>query len=144
ILGYYAGYLFGFKTGQALYKREDSLFFKKKYIYSAETFYKKYGGMALVLGRFLPIIRTFAPILAGIVKVDHKVFFMYNILGAILWPSVVVTSGYYIGSIFPNALHYLNYIVIGFIVVTAIPIVQNFREQAKKKRSQQAGEETTK
>jgi membrane-associated protein len=134
ILGYYIGYYFGFKTGQALYKREDSLFFKKKYIYTAETFYKKYGGMALIMGRFLPIVRTFAPILAGVVKVDHKVFFLYNVAGAILWPSVVVISGYYVGSIFPNALHYLDYIIIAFIVVTAIPIINNYRAQSKAKK----------
>jgi membrane-associated protein len=133
-LGYYAGYFFGFKTGQALYKRKDSLFYKKKYIYTAEIFYKKYGGKALVLGRFLPIVRTFAPILAGIVKVDPKIFLLYNLLGAILWPSVVVSVGYYVGSVFPKALNYLDFIVIGFIVVTAIPVINNYREQSKTKK----------
>ena len=133
-LGYYAGYLFGYKTGQALYKREDSLFFKKKYIYTAETFYKKYGGKALILGRFLPIVRTFAPILAGIVKVDPKIFLLYNLIGAILWPSIVVSAGYYVGSVFPKALNYLDFIVIGFIVVTAIPVINNYRDQSKGKK----------
>ena len=132
--GYYGGYYFGYKTGQALYKRKDSVFFKKKYIYTAENFYKKYGGMALVLGRFLPIIRTFAPILAGVVKVEHKIFFIYNIAGAILWPSAVVTSGFYIGRIFPHALNYLPYIIILFIIVTTIPIVKNYYEQTKAKK----------
>lgn len=135
ILGYYIGYYFGYKTGQALYSRPDTLFFKKQYIYTAESFYKKYGGIALVMGRFLPIVRTFAPILAGVVKVDHKIFFLYNIMGAILWPAVVVTSGYYVGSVFPNALNYLNYIVIAFIVVTAIPVYNNVRAQTKKKKT---------
>jgi membrane-associated protein len=138
IAGYYIGYYFGFKTGEALYKRPDTLFFKKQYIYTAETFYKKYGGLALILGRFLPIVRTFAPILAGVVKVEHKVFLIYNVLGAILWPLVVVSSGYFVGSIFPNALNYLNYIVIAFIVVTAIPIYNNFRAQAKKRKEEKA------
>lgn len=136
ILGYYIGYYFGYKTGQALYSRPDTLFFKKQYIYTAESFYKKYGGVALVMGRFLPIVRTFAPILAGVVKVDHKVFFLYNILGALLWPAVVVTAGYYVGSVFPNALNYLNYIVIAFIVVTAIPVYNNVRAQNKKKKTE--------
>jgi membrane-associated protein len=131
ILGYYIGYYFGYKTGEALYKKPDSLFFKKQYIYTAETFYKKYGGVALIMGRFLPIVRTFAPILAGVVKVNAKVFFIYNVLGAVLWPSVVVSAGYFVGSIFPNALQYLNYIVIAFIVVTAIPVVNNLRNQRK-------------
>lgn len=134
IAGYYIGYYFGYKTGEALYKRPDTLFFKKQYIYTAETFYKKYGGVALILGRFLPIVRTFAPILAGVVKVEHKVFFLFNIIGAILWPLVVVSAGYFVGSVFPDALHYLNYIVIAFIIVTAIPVYNNFRAQAKKRK----------
>jgi membrane-associated protein len=138
-LGYYAGYYFGHRAGPALYKREDSFFFKKKYIYTAETFYKKYGGMALVLGRFLPIVRTFAPILAGVVKVNPKIFFVCNIIGALLWPGVVTTCGYYVGSIFPNALHYLDYIIIGFIIVTAIPVINNFRMQARSKKEMSSG-----
>jgi membrane-associated protein len=140
IMGYYIGYYFGFKTGQALYKRPDTLFFKKEYIITAETFYKKYGGAALIMGRFLPIIRTFAPILAGVVRVDHKVFLIYNVIGALLWPGVVVTLGYYVGSVFPNALHYLDYIIIAFIVVTAIPVYNNIRQQrkAKKKAKEEA------
>jgi membrane-associated protein len=134
VAGYYIGYYFGYKTGAALYKRPDTLFFKKQYIYTAETFYKKYGGVALIMGRFLPIVRTFAPILAGVVKVEPKIFFFYNIIGAILWPAVVVSAGYFVGSVFPNALHYLNYIVIAFIIVTAIPVYNNYRVQAKKKK----------
>lgn len=133
IAGYYFGYYFGYKTGEALYKRPDSLFFKKQYIYTAENFYKKYGGVALIMGRFLPIVRTFAPILAGVVKVNGRIFLMYNILGAILWPAVVVSAGYFVGSVFPNALNYLNYIVIAFIVVTAIPVINNLRNQKKTK-----------
>lgn len=137
VAGYYIGYYFGFKTGEALYKRPDTLFFKKQYIYTAETFYKKYGGVALILGRFLPIVRTFAPILAGVVRVDHKIFFLFNIIGAVLWPLVVVSAGYYVGSVFPDALDYLNYIVIAFIVVTTIPIYNNFRARAKKKKEEE-------
>lgn len=132
ILGYYAGYYFGYKAGQSLYKREDTLFFKKSYIYTAETFYEKYGGIALVLGRFLPIVRTFAPILAGVVRVKPRTFLLYNVAGAILWPLTIVSAGYYVGSIFPNALNYLDYIVIGFILVTTIPIVNNIRKRKKK------------
>lgn len=134
--GYYAGYFFGYKTGEALYKRKDSLFFKKQYIITAEVFYKKYGGVALVLGRFLPIVRTFAPILAGIVKVRPIVFFMFNIVGAFLWPLTIVTAGYYVGKIFPNALDYLNYIIIGFIVVTSIPVINSIRNDRKLKKAQ--------
>lgn len=137
IAGYYAGYYFGYKTGQALYKRKDTLFFKKKYIHTADEFYQKYGGVALILGRFLPIVRTFAPILAGVVRVKPSTFFIYNIVGAILWPITIVSAGYYVGSIFPNALDYLDYIVIGFIVATTIPLINNLR----KKKTNAATEE---
>lgn len=139
LIGYYIGYYFGYKTGQSLYTRPDSLFFKKQYIYTAEEFYRKYGGVALIMGRFLPIVRTFAPILAGVVKIDHKIFFLYNILGALLWPGVVVTAGYYVGSLFPNALDYINYIVIAFVVITAIPVFNNIRAQRKKKKEDSNG-----
>ena len=134
--GYYAGYFFGYKTGEALYKRKDTLFFKKEYITTAEVFYKKYGGVALVLGRFLPIVRTFAPILAGIVKFRPIVFFMFNVVGAFLWPLSIVSAGYYVGKIFPNALDYLNYIIIGFIVVTSIPVINSIRNDRKLKKAQ--------
>lgn len=133
--GYYAGYYFGFKTGQALYNRKDTLFFKKKYIHTAEEFYKKYGGVALILGRFLPIVRTFAPILAGVVRVKHRTFLFYNLAGALLWPITIVSAGYYVGSVFPNALNYLDYIVIGFIIVTTIPILNNLRKKKGKEES---------
>lgn len=131
MLGYWFGYWFGYKTGNALYKRPDSLFFKRKYVETAEVFYKKYGGMALIFGRFLPIVRTFAPILAGVVQVKASVFIAYNLAGAILWPLIICSSGYYVGQLFPNALNYLNYIVILFIVVTSIPIINTFRKKKK-------------
>lgn len=135
IAGYYAGYFFGYKTGEALYNKKDSLFFKKKYITTAEAFYKKYGGLALVLGRFLPIVRTFAPILAGVVKVKPHIFFFYNVLGAALWPLTIVSAGYYVGAVFPNALDYLNYIIIGFIAVTTIPIINTYWKENKSKHN---------
>ena len=136
LLGYYAGYIFGYKTGEALYKKKDSIFFKKKYITLAEEFYKKYGGLALVVGRFLPIVRTFAPILAGMVKVKPHIFFIYNFIGALLWPLSIVTAGYYVGAVFPNALDYLNYIIIGFIAVTTIPIANSYWRERKAKEKE--------
>ncbi|MBC7381421.1 MAG: DedA family protein [Bacteroidia bacterium] len=131
IAGYYAGYWFGYKTGEALYKRKDSLFFKKKYITTAENFYKKYGGAALILGRFLPIIRTFAPILAGIVKVKAHIFFIYNVIGAFIWPAVIVTSGFYAGKLIPNALSYLNWVIVGFVLITSLPIISSLKKDKK-------------
>lgn len=126
MLGYYFGYWFGWRAGESIYQKKESIFFKKKYIETAENFYKKYGGITLVFGRFLPIVRTFAPILAGIVRVNKFVFFLYNIIGAILWPIVVSGAGYYVGQVFPQAINYLNYIIIAFVLVTSIPIISSY------------------
>lgn len=123
ILGNYVGYWFGYRTGPILFKRNDSFFFKKKYVHMAEGFYKKYGGMALVLGRFFPIIRTFAPIFAGVVKVDFKKFTLFNILGSFLWVTILTLTGFFLGREFPGIKDYIGYIVIGLIVITTIPLL---------------------
>jgi len=142
VAGYYAGFWFGWRTGEALYNRKESLFFKRKYITTAEDFYKKYGGLALVLGRFLPIVRTFAPILAGVVKVKPLVFFFFNVIGAFLWPLTIVTAGYFVGVLIPNALDYLDFVIVGFIVVTSIPIYNSFRNEKKRKAEKAASSDS--
>src|ERR1700712_3930391 len=96
ILGNYTGYWFGYRTGPLLFKRNESLFFKKRYVTMAEAFYEKYGGMALVLGRFFPIIRTFAPIFAGVVKVELKKFSLYNIVGSVAWVMLFTLGGFFL------------------------------------------------
>jgi membrane-associated protein len=87
ILGNFVGYWFGHKTGPVLYERKDTFFFKKKYLRAAEAYYHKQGAFALIMGRFVPIVRTFAPIFAGVVKHDFKKFALYNVIGALLWIS---------------------------------------------------------
>ncbi|MGZ3750913.1 MAG: DedA family protein [Mucilaginibacter sp.] len=122
ILGNYAGYWFGFRTGPVLFKRNESFFFKKRYVTMAEEFYAKYGGMALVLGRFFPIIRTFAPIFAGVVKVDFKKFTLYNFIGSILWVTTLTLTGFFLGRKYPDEIKfYLKYVVLGLILITTIP-----------------------
>ncbi|MBL1409862.1 DedA family protein [Sphingobacterium faecale] len=123
ILGNFAGYWFGHRTGPMLFKRKDSLIFKRKYVVMAEEFYQKYGGTALVIGRFVPIIRTFAPIFAGVVKLDFKKFVLYNVLGAFIWVSVLTLSGYYLGELFPSIINYVEYIIVGMIVIAFLPII---------------------
>ena len=126
ILGNYTGYWFGYRTGPLLCNRNDSIFFKKRYVTMAEAFFEKYGGMALVLGRFFPIIRTFAPIFAGVVKLDVKKFTIYNIAGSVAWVCTLTLIGYFIGRKYPDVRNYLQYIVIGLILITAIPLVIAF------------------
>jgi len=126
VLGNYTGYWFGYRTGPVLFSRNDSLFFKKRYIVVAEEFYARYGGMALILGRFFPIIRTFAPIFAGVVKVDFKKFTLYNLVGSITWVSTFTLSGFFLGRRYPQLKDYLEYVVFGLIIVTTIPLIIAF------------------
>jgi membrane-associated protein len=131
VLGNYTGYWFGYRTGPMLFKKDDSLFFKKRYVVVAEEFYNKHGGMALVLGRFFPIIRTFAPIFAGVVKVDFKKFTIYNLAGGIAWTCTFILSGYFLGRKYPQLNDYLEYVIIGLIVITSIPLVIAFFKRKK-------------
>jgi len=127
ILGNFTGYWFGRKTGPVLYKRKDTFFFKKKYLLAAERYYKKQGAFALIMGRFVPIVRTFAPIFAGVVKLDFKKFAFYNVAGAIIWIASLTLLGYFLGKSFAEQIEkYLVYIILGFVVITTIPLVVTF------------------
>lgn len=139
ILGNITGYIFGKKVGRALFTRKDSLFFRKEYVILAEKFYEKYGGMALVMGRFLPIIRTFAPILAGVIAMNYARFMWYNFIGCVLWVFGLTLAGYFLGSRIPWVQDYLGYIVIGLIIITSIPIIRTYRKEKKnyKNRNQE-------
>ena len=127
ISGNFTGYWFGRKTGPVLYTRKDSFFFKKKYLKAAERYYNKQGAFALIMGRFVPIVRTFAPIFAGVVKLDFKRFAFYNVVGAILWICSLTLLGYFLGRRFEKEINdYLLYIIIGFIFITTIPLLITF------------------
>lgn len=131
ILGNIAGYWFGYKVGLPLFKREDSLIFKKRYLEVTKAFYDKNGGKTLIIGRFLPIIRTFAPILAGVIKVDFKQFMIYNIVGACAWIGLLSGAGYYLGT-YQWVRDNIGYIVIGLIIVTLIPLFTTALSRKKK------------
>jgi len=138
--GNFVGYWFGMRTGPVLYQREDSFFFKKKYLKAAEVYYRKQGAFALIIGRFIPIVRTFAPIIAGIVKLDFKKFAFYNISGAFLWITSLTLIGFYLGRSFEQEINdYLLYIIIGFILITAIPLIVTYLK--RKIEGDRSGEE---
>lgn len=132
ILGNVFGYWFGKKAGAKLYSRKDSLLFRKKHLITTQAFYDKHGGKTLIVGRFLPIIRTFAPILAGVIKVDFKTFMVYNVIGAFAWIGSIASIAYFLGIKFPWIDNYLGYIIIGLIVITAIPVVMTYFNSKKK------------
>jgi membrane-associated protein len=135
IIGNSTGYAIGKKAGRAIFKREKSFFFKPKHLQTAKVFYDKHGGKAIILGAFLPIIRTFAPIVAGAVELQYKKFVVFNITGAVAWSSIMVLSGFFLGIYVPGVKHYLHYIIIFLIVITAIPILRTvLKERARAKK----------
>ncbi len=128
ILGNTAGYWFGAASGPFLYTRKDTFFYKKKHLYTAKAFYEKHGGGAIVFARFLPMIRTFAPIIAGIVKMDKSKFIFYNIVGCIAWVFSMMFAGHYLYKFFLNQYGFdlkerLEYIIIVIILVTTAPVI---------------------
>ncbi|MDO5615093.1 MAG: VTT domain-containing protein [Cruoricaptor ignavus] len=128
VIGNEVGYWFGYKAGPALYNREDSFFFKKKYLFQAHDFFEKHGSLAIILARFLPIVRTFVPIVAGIVKMDKKRFLFDNIIGGLLWSFTLVFAGHYLDKLFLvefgiDLKAHLESIIIVLVLVTTLPVI---------------------
>jgi membrane-associated protein len=136
ILGNLTGYWFGRKTGHILYERKDSRFFKQKNLRTAESFYNKYGWLALTMGLYLPIIRTFACVIAGVVKLRFERFLILTIAGSAIWVLSFVLAGYFIGSI-PMLKPWLKYIVIAFILLVTVPLIIKVIMELKKLRREQ-------
>lgn len=121
VLGDNVGYWFGKKTGPPIFSRENSLLFRRKNLLAAKAFYEKHGGKTIVLARFMPFIRTFAPIVAGAVQMPYRRFFFFNMLGGLLWAVGVTLAGYFLGETIPGIDRYFLLIVVGVIFVSALP-----------------------
>jgi membrane-associated protein len=133
-LGPLVGYWYGNLWGPRLFSREDSLLFKKQHLIRAHEFYEKHGGRALIFARFIPIIRTFAPVVAGMASMNYSRFVIYTVIGALVWGVGMTWLGYFLGSLIPDAAKYLEYIVIVIFLLSIAPIVLHFvRERAKSK-----------
>jgi membrane-associated protein len=126
-LGTVTGYVFGRWAKNYLQNKKENFFYKKKYLDITRSFYHRHGAMAFVLGRFLPIIRTFVPILAGIADFKFTKFLFYNFIGVCIWVIFMVMAGYWLGNLFPDTINYLEIIVIGLIVITAVPVILTWR-----------------
>jgi len=125
------GYFFGIWAKRYFRPKKENFFFKQKYLDIAQDFYKRYGMMAFIVGRFLPIVRTFVPILAGIVKIEFKKFLFYNLLGAICWVASLVLAGHWLGNMFPALIDNVELIIVTLIVVTSVPVIISFRKNHK-------------
>ncbi len=127
VAGVSTGYAFGWHFGPRIFKREDSFFFHKKHLERAQAFYVAHGGKAIVLGRFVPIVRTFAPIVAGIGRMNYIKFLFYNVIGGMLWSVGLPLFGYYLGRVVPEVDHYLLPIVFGIIALSLLPSLRHLR-----------------
>lgn len=134
IVGNMVGYWFGSKSGNYLYNKEDSFWFKKKYLIQSKIFFERHGGRAIIFARFLPIIRTFAPIVAGIVTMDKKKFMFYNILSSFLWSFSLIFSGHYLYGFLLEKYqidlkNHIEIIIIGLVVLTLSPVILKFAKK---------------
>jgi membrane-associated protein len=131
-LGPLLGYWYGKMLGPHLFNREDSLLFRRAHLMRAHAFYERHGGKALILARFIPIVRTFAPVVAGMAVMDYSKFILYTIVGAVLWAVGVTWLGYFLGSLIPEAGKYLEYIIVFIILISvAPPLIHYLRDRAK-------------
>jgi membrane-associated protein len=128
IFGNMVGYWFGVKGGTYLYNKEDTFWFKEKYLLQSRDFFDKYGGKAIIFARFLPIFRTFAPIVAGIAAMDKKKFMVFNIISSVLWSFSMILSGHYLSALFMNKFgidlkSHIEYIIIIIVLITTVPVL---------------------
>lgn len=136
ILGNMVGYWFGSKSGYYLYNKQDSFWFKKKYLIQSKDFFEKHGGRAIILARFLPIFRTFAPIVAGIVMMEKKKFMIYNVISSFLWSFSLIFAGHYLyGFLLAeyniDLKQHIEVIVIILVVITIVPVIIKFSKKPK-------------
>lgn len=140
ILGDNVGYWFGKKAGPAIFKREGSLLFRPKNLLAARAFYEKHGGKTIMLARFMPFIRTFAPIVAGAAEMHYSRFFTFNILGGLLWAVGVTLAGYFLGKSIPDIDRYFLLVVAVVIFVSALPAMIHLWKEYRGEVFRMAGE----
>ena len=143
ILGDAVNYWFGRITGPKIFVRDDSLFFKKKHVERAHEFYVKHGAKTIVLARFMPIVRTFAPLVAGVAKMDYRVFALYNVIGGTAWIWSMLFTGYFLGRYVPGIDKYIELVIIVVIFLSILPgIIAWWRERRRQQTLQsEAGDD---
>ncbi len=141
IFGNLFGYWFGKKSGNYLYQKEDGFLFKKKYLFESKAFFEKHGGRAIIFARFLPVVRTFTPIIAGVAHMQFKKFMVYNIISSIAWAYSLIFAGHYLYRFLLDSYdfditHYIEYIILIIIALTTIPfVVKLIKSRQEKKRA---------
>jgi membrane-associated protein len=138
VIGSLTGYLTGYYFGAQIKDRPDSLFFKQKYIDNTREAFIKYGNGALIISRFLPIVRTFAPLLAGLIHMPVRFFMLYNVIGGALWVITLVGGGFFFGERFPWIVDYVQYIIIFFLAVTTFTVIKGYLNARKENKAKEA------
>lgn len=136
-LGDQSGYWIGWRAGKAIFKRKKSLVFRQEYIEITRNLYKKYNAFILILGKFLPIVRTFAPVLAGVIGMSYPIFLTVSFLGSMLWPLGLVSIGYYLGQV-PWVQAYYEWIILGLVLVTTGPILVRIGQIYRKRNPEKS------
>ncbi|MGI6103597.1 MAG: DedA family protein [Patescibacteria group bacterium] len=131
VAGDSVGYAFGRRVGPALFRRKDSRFFRQEYVEQAKEFYAKHGAKTIVLARFVPIVRTFAPIIAGVGQMHYPTFLTYNVIGGFIWAVLIPLAGYFLGSVIPDVDKYLLPIIGAIVVLSALPTLWEWRSTLK-------------
>jgi membrane-associated protein len=126
IIGDQIGYWIGRGAGAALYRREDSTFFKRRHLQRAHDFYEKYGGKTVILARFVPIIRTFCPPVAGAAGMSYATYLLYDICGGVLWVGTMILGGYFLGRSIPNISQKIHYVILVVIFLSLVPVMISF------------------
>ena len=135
IIGDSVGYALGFKFGPKIFNKEDSLFFHKDHLIRAQKFYDKYGNKTIVLARFVPIVRTFAPTVAGVGRMNYKRFLAYNIAGGILWVASMTLTGYCLAQAIPDIEKKIHWVILVVIFLSFLPIVHEWNQSRKQKKT---------
>jgi membrane-associated protein len=132
VAGDATGYFIGRKLGPALFKRDDSFFFKKKHLIATHDFYEKHGGKTIIIARFVPIIRTFAPVVAGIGEMSYKHFAAFNIIGGVGWVFSMTMIGYSLIKMFPGIEKHIHIVIVVVLVLSVLPAVIEFMRARRK------------
>ncbi|WP_461103114.1 DedA family protein [Spirosoma koreense] len=132
VLGSLTSYITGYYFGARIKNQPDSLFFKQKYIDNTRDAFMRYGNSALIVARFLPIVRTFSPLLAGLIHMPFAYFMLYNVVGGAIWVVTLVGGGFFFGDRFPGIVDYVQYIIIFFLAVTTFTVIKGYLNSKKK------------
>jgi membrane-associated protein len=136
ILGDNVGYHIGKRYGRRLFRKEDGLVFRQEYIRQAEKFYDRFGPRMMLIAHFVPVVRTFAPPVAGVAHMNYKLFFIYGAIGDIAWATIVTLIGYWFGTKIPDIDHYIMLAVVGVMVLTLGPTLYHITKALLQKRRQ--------